>query len=451
MPPLEQYSPHGVPSTASEWLAESTVEPRASSLPRSPLRLLLVAFYFPPAGGGGVQRPLKLAGHLAELGVDVHVLAPDDPRWIHRDEELEIPGRVKVHRARYLGPRGRRPAEELFGRTGLDRLARQLALTPRRLLVPDEHALWLLNAIPAALRTVRREQIDVVLTTSPPSSVHLVGAAVQLATGVRWIADLRDSLVAKPDLRFERRAVRLKAHTHRQVATMVAHRADDVVAVTGEIAEEIRRLNPRARVALVPNGMDREDFDGLVYRRADRFRLTHTGSFFGRRDPRPLLEALRAPGIEAVARFVGDFRAADYEWAREQQLGDRLELHPFAAHRRALELQRDTEALLLLLPNGDARDQDVPSGKLYEYLAAERPILAAVPPNGTAARLIRESNSGVVVEPDDVDGIVEALGDLERRWREGTLEAPSLSPALASELSRLARAHELLRVLDGPR
>ena len=143
------------------------------------MKILLVTMYFPPAGGGGVQRPLKFATHLPELGIETHVLAPDDPKWIHSDEELSIPTQAWVHRARYLGPRGRRPAEELHGRTGLDRASRQARLLGRRLLVPDENVSWNLTAIPAAVRIARAEGIDVVLTTSPPPSVHLVGAALK--------------------------------------------------------------------------------------------------------------------------------------------------------------------------------------------------------------------------------------------------------------------------------
>jgi glycosyltransferase involved in cell wall biosynthesis len=161
------------------------------------MKILLVSFYFPPAGGGGVQRPLKLASHLPEFGVQVHVLAPDDSKWIHRDEELEPPAHVVVHRAHYIGPRGRLPAEELYGLQGVARFTRQVALTPRRFLLPDENALWALTATREAIRIVREEGIDVVITTSPPNSIHLIGAAVQQRTGVRWIADLRDSLISK--------------------------------------------------------------------------------------------------------------------------------------------------------------------------------------------------------------------------------------------------------------
>ena len=137
---------------------------------------------------------------------------------------------------------------------------------------------------------------------------------------------------------------------------------------------------------------------GSSTRRGDRFRITHTGSFFGKRDPRPFLTALAESGLDdVVARFVGDFRAADREWAESLGLGDRLELIPYAPRRRSLELQRDSEALLLLIPDAGGRGKGVLSGKVFEYLAAERPILAAVPPDGAAAELIRETGAGVVV------------------------------------------------------
>src|SRR6188508_357827 len=106
------------------------------------MKVLLVTVYFPPAGGGGVQRPLKFATHLPGLGIETHVLAPDDPKWIHRDEELPLPTQAWVHRARYVGPEGRKPAEELHGKQGLARTATQARLLGRRLLVPDENVSW---------------------------------------------------------------------------------------------------------------------------------------------------------------------------------------------------------------------------------------------------------------------------------------------------------------------
>ncbi len=373
------------------------------------MKVLLVSFYFPPAGGGGVQRPLKLAQYLPALGIETHVLAPDDPRWIHRDDELRVPTQAWVHRARYIGPSGRKPAEELHGKEGIARLSTQARLFGRRALVPDENALWNLTAIPAAIRLVRKHQIDVVITTSPPNSIHLIGAAVKRATGARWVADLRDSPVAHVHRRSESAAVRAKEKVDVGVAKLVARSADAIVCVADFIADEVMELEPRGVVSTIPNGSDFDDFDGLEYTPGERLRITHTGSFFGKRDPRPFLQALHDSEIDATARFLGDFRSADLEWAEHLDLGDRLELIPYAPRADSLALQRDSDALLLLIPDAGGRGKGVLSGKVFEYIAAGRPILAAVPPDGAAADLIRETGAGIVAAPDDVDALREAL------------------------------------------
>jgi glycosyltransferase involved in cell wall biosynthesis len=411
------------------------------------MKVLLVTLYFPPSGGGGVQRPLKLAQYLPALGIETHVLAPDDSKWIHEDADLRVPTQAWVHRARYLGPKGRRPAEELHGTQGLERALVQARLAGRRLLVPDENVTWNLTAIPAAIRIARRHGIDAVLTTSPPNSVHLVGAAVKRATGARWLADLRDSLVAHPHRRAESAAVRAKEKVDAGVARLVARSADAISCVSEAIAEEVRRFEPRGRVATIPNGCDFDDFAGLEYRPGPRFRITHTGSFFGKRDPRPFLQALHDSGLDAVARFVGDFRSADREWAAELGLGDRLELIPYAPRATSLELQRDSDALLLLIPDAGGRGKGVLSGKVFEYLASGRPILAAVPPDGAAAELIRETGAGVVVPPDDVEALRAALVELEERFRDGGLPDVELPEAARERLSRRARAEETAELL----
>ena len=323
-------------------------DPQRPPLSSPAMKVLLVTMYFPPAGGGGVQRPLKFATHLPELGIETHVLAPDDPKWIHRDEDLPPPTLAWVHRARYLGPKGRKPAEELHGTKGLERFGVQARLAGRRLLVPDENVSWNLTAIPAAIRIARREGIDAVITTSPPSSVHLVGAAVKRATGVPWVADLRDSVVAHPHRHAERLLVRAKEQGEHAVAGLVTRQANAIVAVSEAIAEEMRERNPKGEVVTIANGSDFDDFAGIEHTPSETFRITHAGSFFGKRDPRPFLTALQQSGLEdVVARFLGDFRSTDREWAEAQGLGERLELIPYAPRRtlaRAAARLRDPAA-----------------------------------------------------------------------------------------------------------
>ena len=424
-------------------MAGSDPTGQIAALPFAAVKVLLVTMYFPPAGGGGVQRSLKLAQYLPALGVETHVLAPDDPKWVHRDPELRVPTQAWIHRARYIGPRGRKPAEELRATDGLQRALVQAQVTARRLLVPDASVTWNLTAIPAAIRIAKREGIDVVITTSPPGSVHFVGAAVQRASGTRWIADLRDPLVANQHRRDDTAAARARQAANEQVARLVARNADAVTCVSEAIADEVRGLGARGPVRVIANGCDFDDFAGLEYEPAPRFRITHTGSFFGKRDPRPFLQAFHDAGLDAVARFVGDFRSSDREWAEALDLGDRLEIVDYLPRADSLRLQRDSEALLLLVPDAGGRGKGVLSGKVFEYIAAGRPILAVVPPDGAAADLVRETGSGVVVAPDDVDGIRAALVELHARFANGGLPSVELATRDEERLSRRARVEEM--------
>ena len=169
------------------------------------------------------------------------------------------------------------------------------------------------------------------ITTSPPNSIHLVGAAVKRATGARWVADLRDSPIAHVHRRSESAAVRAKEKVDVGVAKLVARSADAIVCVADFIADEVRSLEPRGRIVTIPNGSDFDDFEGLDYTPGERLRITHTGSFFGKRDPRPFLQAFHDSGIDATARFLGDFRSADREWAEQLDLGVAARADPVRA------------------------------------------------------------------------------------------------------------------------
>ncbi|HXV96246.1 MAG TPA: glycosyltransferase family 4 protein [Gaiellaceae bacterium] len=404
------------------------------------MKVLLATMYWPPAGGGGVPRPLKMATYLPELGIETHVLVPSDSKRMHRDESLVPPPAAIVHETRNLAPRVHRPKVELAQAHGLARVRLQAALTARRLLVPDASSPWLLTAVPEAIRLVRRHGIDVVITSSPPGSVNLLGAAVKRATGVRWVADLRDSLISHPHRRQDVRG-------ERRVARLVARYADAIVCVAPAAVEEMQALSPRGPVELIDHGADFDDFAGLEYTRGDRFRITHTGTIFGRRDPKPFLRALARVDGDVVARFVGDFRDADRAVIAELGLGDRVELIPYQPRRQALALQRDSDALLLLVPAGDGRGRFVVTTKIFEYLAAGRPILAAVPEEGAAAALLRETGAGVVTPPDDEDAIAEALAGLVAGWRDGSLNGVTLTPEVRESLSRRARVERFAEVL----
>jgi glycosyltransferase involved in cell wall biosynthesis len=209
----------------------------------------------------------------------------------------------------------------------------------------------------------------------------------------------------------------------------------------------MRALSPAGRIVTIPNGSDFDDFAGLTYTPGERFRITHAGAFFGQRDPKPFLRALSESGLDdVVARFVGDLRPDDRNFADSLGLGDKIEAIPFVPRRRSLELQRDSDALLLILPEAGGRGTGVIPGKVYEYVAAERPMLAAVPPDGAAARLIEEIGAGIVAPVDDVDALRAALVELHARWQRGDLDV-ALAPEVRDRLSRRARVAELAQLV----
>ena len=422
------------------------------------MRVLIVSFYFPPAGGGGVQRVLKLCRHLPELGVDVDVLAPDDPKWSAVDPGLaaDVPPATTVHRARYRGPsHAQTPAARLAAAHGVRALGVRAALLGRSVLLPDPEIAWFADAVRAGTRAVRERQIDVVLSTSPPNSVHVIAAAIARRTGVPHVADFRDSWLANPHRRYDRRSVRAKRAVEARIARASLRRIAAVSAVTPAIAEEAAALvPPGTSVRVVANGCDFDEFDGLEYARGERMRIVHAGSFFGQRTPRPFLRAfgslLRARpelGGRLQAAFLGELRPEDREWALSLGLGDALALEGFRPHAEALAAMRAADVLLLLVPRAGGRGLTVVSGKVYEYLAAERPILALVPPEGDAATLLRETGSAWIADPDDEDGILAALGLAVDAWLTGDLEERRLSSEWRERLDRRTRARELADLL----
>jgi glycosyltransferase involved in cell wall biosynthesis len=424
------------------------------------VRLLLISFYFPPAGGGGVQRALKFCQYLPEFGVDVHVLAPEDSKWLARDEPLvaKIPSRTVVHRAPFRGPAASLRGEALHGKHGLERLTVEARHLGARLLVPDKALPWIASAVPAARRIVREHDIDVVMTTSPPHSVQLTGAAVAAATGVPWVADFRDPWLGFLQRRQTGAAIRAKRAIERRMARLVAARASAITTVTDHIAAEIGALHPSApaKTTVIENGSDFADFEPLSYTAGKRFVIVHAGSFFGGRTPRPFLLGLRSlferrPELrgQVIARFVGDMLQADREWASGLGIDDAWQETGFLPYDQSIAAQRGADAVLLLIEEAEGRGLEVPCGKLWEYLASQRPILAAVPPDGVAARLVRTHGAGVVADGDDAAALSQALEGLVDRWANGGLADLEYPTEVRESVSRRAKARQLADVLHG--
>ena len=295
-----------------------------------------------------------------------------------------------------------------------------------RVLVPDlALATWTPFALPRALALAREEPFDCVVTSSPPPSIHLLGLALR-RRGIHWIADLRDGWTFEPQqppwpLALQRRA---DASLERRVA----RKADALVAVTEPIGEDLRRRFG-ARVEVITNGFDLDETpeagkDGLLD--PDRHSLVHTGRMAAARStPEPLLAAIRqlkqeAPAVSARLEvvFAGPLSTEEQELLAAPDLDGHVRSLGQLPRPRALALQRAADSLLVVTEG--ARRTSVATGKLFEYLAAGRPVLV-LGEETEAARIVAEAGAGFAASATDPTAIAEAL----RRLVEAPAEPPS--------------------------
>ena len=382
----------------------------------------MLAYAFPPLGGAGVQRTLKFVKYLPEHGWEPTVVSVRWSPYQMRDPTLsaDLPPGLRLRRA-----------PELPLTPYLAMILSRLGLERARAFVtwPDNFQGWLPGAVALGLREIRRARPDVLYTTSAPYVSHLAGLALHRLTGIPWVADFRDEWAANPHLR-ESPLRRLSLRAERAVAA-AAH-----VVVVGDYFE-IAGSRPGHRTTIT-NGVDPDDLAGLPPAEppTDRFRITHVGTLYGDQDAAPVIDALR----RLLDRGELDPSRVELRVAGSVFLPDgALELpipvveEGYLSHRDALvEMRRATALLLYVAPSSLA-----PSGKLFEYLASERPVLCVARPDGLASQLVRDWNAGAAADPRDGAAIERAVMELYRRWEAG--RPSDLSEVRRRTLERFSR------------
>jgi glycosyltransferase involved in cell wall biosynthesis len=396
-----------------------------------------VAYHYPPVRSGGVERTVKFQRYLPEYGYRARVLTTSA---FGRSGEATDPAEIDVERAwepvglyRRLAHRHAADAPPpSVVRTDPGRLRPVRRLVVDHLLIPDGQITWVLPALVAALRMLRRAPVAALYSTSPPSSAHLLALLLKRLTALPWLADFRDSWTDDPlDLALGRR--RLRMALERRLERRVLRAADLVVAATSLSAELLRSSCTGAedKVRVITNGFDPEDIGPRTaippLAAGSPVRLVHTGAFSAShpdRSPAPLFEALRrlveadkAWASRLHLTLVGALTAAEAAGAQPLQRVGMVALAGQVPRRRALELQSWAHVLVLVDHPRPWPATNVP-GKLYEYLAVGRPILALCGP-GMAEQLIRELGAGRCVPPDDPTAIAAALVGLHADLRAG--------------------------------
>ncbi len=430
---------------------------------------LFVTFQYPPdASSSGVLRTLKYTRYLAEHGWRVTVLSIATSAYETVDEQsrADIPPGVRVVRTPYLDTRRH-----------LSLRGRYLAL----MALPDRFVGWLPWAVAEGARIAAADPVDLVYSTSPPATAHLV--AWRLARRLRkpWVADFRDPWFEDPP-EPGAPAGRLFRGIDRRLEAAVVAGARHVVASTESLRDQLAARYPRldgAKFGCIPNGYDEADFAQIASAPTprptpaatftltstldtqaagaarERLAIVHAGSINPDfRDPVPLVHAIARAhdrGLLDADRirlmFLGGGAYADSPALAQalaaSGLAGIVEMLPRRPYAQALAELARADVLLLLQASEDTRSL-VPA-KLYEYLRMGRPVLALTLP-GESSALLGRTGGGVAVDPADAEALVEALAGLYRHWQNGTLGTVRADPARLARYERRALAAELAEV-----
>jgi glycosyltransferase involved in cell wall biosynthesis len=446
-------------------------------------RVLVVACNFPPDASVGTQRTLRLVRHLTTEGWDVDALTlaqegfrpgtVTDPALLSK-----VPTSVTVLRALPLRPferlsaalKRKKPAAGPAPATTAPAPAAGVGVKPappgtlstvRRavtamLALPDREVSWVVPAVWKAWRHARQARPDVIYSSGPPFSAHIVALLLSRLLGVRWVADFRDPWARAPwredRFEFERRAWAV-------FERLVVMRADRVVFVTATNRDDFgAAYGPEVarRFALISNGCDATEFEGLQRRQDGPFVLLHAGSLYGARNPAGLLRSVAAAIAKGELdpatfrlRFLGRIGIPGLNLpaiASELGLGDVVEFVNHVPRRDSLQQMVDASALLVVQP---VTTVSIPA-KLYEYMASGRPILALAQPGGETAELVERAHGGVSVLADDEAAVTRGVIDVvrlarggftpvDRRFYDGAIRAAELQALLDAVAAGAAR------------
>jgi len=398
-----------------------------------PRRVLLIAYYVPPAGGPATQRILQFIEHLPATGWDVEVLTVREGAYPNRDPSLleAVPGSVTIHRtpsfdpiALYARLKGDDEDDIPAGSLGEDEssvLETAARWIRANFFIPDARIGWWPFAVWRGRTLLESGRYDALLSSGAPHSVHLIGRSLHRATGTPWIADLHDpwtDISYYDEFPHTRWAERLDAHFERSVLA----EASAVTTVSPSWAE-LFAGKAENRYAVVENGFDPNDFESVQPAPADDFVLAHVGKLYASRNPAALwraLAALRDEGKipELRVHLTGSVDPEVRRSIERHGLSPIVTIDGFVPHEEALRrMARST--LLLLVIEQFAQANGMITSKLYEYLASGRPVLGVGPSGGDADALLREHGAGAVVDWGDVERMKEVIVAHYEAWEDG--------------------------------
>ncbi|MCA6421779.1 MAG: glycosyltransferase family 4 protein [Flavobacterium sp.] len=373
-------------------------------------KLLIITYYWPPAGGPGVQRWLKFVKYLPEFNIQPIVYIPENPTYPIIDNGLqsEVSDKAIIIKNKIFEPYG---LASFFGKSKTKKISSGIIPNQKKqsflektllwvrgnLFIPDARFLWVKPSVKYLKKYIEENNIDTIVTSGPPHSLHLIGLQLKKELNLKWFADFRDPWTTIG----YHKSLKLSSYAekkHKALEKKVLNSADTIIVTSKTTKIEFQALTSKP-IEVITNGYDLEKVTKQPLDK--KFTLAHIGSFLSERNPRILWKALQEL-IKESPNFKKDFQLKVIGAVSQEVLDTISEFKltnyvlnlGYVSHQEALEHQRKSQVLLLIEINSNDTKSIIP-GKLFEYMVSERPIIAIGPEGSDFAEIITSTNTGV--------------------------------------------------------
>ncbi len=428
-------------------------------------RVLILTYYWPPSGGAGVQRWLKFVKHLRRFNWEPVVVTPTNPERPYEDPSLtkDIPADTQIITIHIKEPytwykrfTGRQKGETFqhgFLREKKQKspgLKEKLSVWIRgNIFIPDARVLWVRPTTKFLSKYLQAHPVDLIVSTGPPHSVHLIAKALKRKHKTAWIADFRDPWTGI--YYFDKLMLTcITKRIHHRLERSVLNNADHIVVVGNTMKHDFQQITVRP-ITVITNGYDQEDFEKVSLQRPDKFRMAYTGMFLPDQNPPELWQAL-SELIQEHEDFgkwfelllVGKTDQSILQQIHKTGLGEHTHIQDYVPHSD-LPYVWEKAAVLLLSINRIPNAAYILTGKVFEYLGSGRPILAICPESGDIAGIIKETKTGIVVPFNQKERLKDSILKLFTDYKH---QKSTLHSIAITKYSRLSLTQQMAEVFD---
>ncbi len=394
------------------------------------MKVLIFTYYWPPAGGSGVQRWLKFAKYLQNFGIEPIIYTVDNANYPKEDESLvdEIPKGITVLKQPIWEPtdvlfwkQKKHQKKDISNSTN----SGFLSFIRGNFFIPDPKVFWVKPSVKYLENYLKTHKVDLLISTGPPHSMHLIADKIQQKTNIKWLADFRDpwsNLYYNKDFK----QLNFAINKNKKLETKILKNADCILTVSNSLKEAF--VKQAKRVEVITNGFDSEVLHSDTTELDEKFTISYIGLLPKQSNPKLFFKVLNEICDEDSAfkkdlnlNFIGDISDEVKHEIEKNNLVENTNFIGYVSHQEAIDFQKKSQVLLLLIPNID-NAHGILTGKLFEYLTANRPILAISPPNKDLQEIIENTNTGAVLDYIDEKKLKETIEDFYHQYKKGSLK-----------------------------